>query len=291
MHAYVFLLVLATCTCTATALPKGDAPVYSMGYIWQNTTEKANAPVVEVDLSVGAVPKTFDWRKKGVVTPVNTQGHCGSCWAFSAVETVESALAIATGEPPVPLSIEQILVCCTTIVHSQCSSCMGGDPIAAYRYIQTNSSGLDAASDYPYDEHTDPFKPPQCKANASKPVAKVLSWSYAVPRCPGGLCSSGEKEVALMAAVAQHGPVSICIDAEHDFIQYTSGIYDGECSSEPIKQNHCVSIVGYDAEEKYWLVRNSWGTSWGENGYIRMAMGKNLCGITNEATIANVTKS
>ena len=105
-----------------------EMPRCTLWAIWQNTTEKANAPVVEVDLSVGVVPKTFDWRKKGVVTPVNTQGHCGSCWAFSAVETVESALAIATGEPPVPLSIEQILVCCTTIVHSQCSSCMGGIP-------------------------------------------------------------------------------------------------------------------------------------------------------------------
>merc|ERR1711871_797833 len=284
----VFAMALPLAACAA------EAPVYSMGYIWRNSTEKANAPVATIDLSLSEVPTSLDWRKKGIVTPVNTQGHCGSCWAFSAVETVESALALATGEPPVPLSVEQILVCCQTEHHSQCSSCMGGDPIAAYRYIQKDSSGLDSDADYPYDQHTNPFDPPKCNANASKPIAKVTSWGYAVPRCPGGSCSpdeTGDKETALMAAVAQYGPVSICIDAEHSFINYKSGIYNGPCSSDVIKQNHCISIVGYDATEKYWLVRNSWGTSWGENGYIRMAMGSNLCGITNEATIANVSRA
>merc|ERR1711871_86514 len=282
----VFAMALPLAACAA------EAPVYSMGYIWRSTTEKASAPVLRVDLSAGAVPDALDWRKKGVVTPVNTQGHCGSCWAFSAVETVESALAIATGEAPVPLSVEQILVCCSTLVHSQCSSCMGGDPAAAYRYIQTNSTGLDSEADYPYDQHTNPFDPPQCKVASNRPVAKVNSWSYAVPHCPGpDSCSPGDKEQALVAAVAKYGPVSICIDAEKSFINYKSGVYNGPCSSEPIKQNHCVSVVGYSLEDKYWLVRNTWGTSWGEDGYIRMAMGSNLCGITNEATIANVTKA
>ena len=269
-----------------------DSPIiYSMGYIWQNTTLKANTPVASFDLSSDAIPQSLDWRTKGVVTPVKTQGHCGSCWAFSAVETIESALAITTGEAPVSLSVEQILVCCKTVVHSQCSSCMGGDPIAAYRYIQENSTGLDATTDYPYNPATDPFDPPACKAASNKPVAKVTSWAYAVPRCAGeGSCADGaKKETALMAAVAQNGPVSICIDAEHSFINYKSGIYNGPCSTKVVRQNHCVSIVGYDAQEKYWLVRNTWGKSWGEDGYIRMAMGSNLCGITNEATIVNVT--
>ena len=209
------------------------------------------------------------------------------------METIESALAITTGEAPVSLSVEQILVCCKTVVHSQCSSCMGGDPIAAYRYIQENSTGLDATTDYPYNPATDPFDPPACKAASNKPVAKVTSWAYAVPRCAGeGSCADGaKKETALMAAVAQNGPVSICIDAEHSFINYKSGIYNGPCSTKVVRQNHCVSIVGYDAQEKYWLVRNTWGKSWGEDGYIRMAMGSNLCGITNEATIVNVTKA
>lgn len=169
---------------------------------------------------------------------------------------------------------------------------MGGDPAAAYRYIQTNSTGLDSEADYPYDQHTNPFDPPQCKVASNRPVAKVNSWSYAVPYCPGPYsCSPGDKEQALVAAVAKYGPVSICIDAEKSFINYKSGVYNGPCSSEPIKQNHCVSVVGYSLEDKYWLVRNTWGTSWGEDGYIRMAMGSNLCGITNEATIANVTKA
>lgn len=290
IHILLFTLcVFATIAMPGTADP---TPTYSMGYIFQNTTERNNAPVLSVDLSAGTIPQRYDWRSKGVVTPVKEQGHCGSCWAFSAVESVESALAITTGEAPVALSVEQILVCCKTMHHSQCSSCMGGDPVAAYRYIQENSTGLDADSDYPYDPTTNPFVPPPCKAKANKPVAKVNSWAYAVPRCVRGNCSAHDnKEIALMAVVAQHGPVSICIDAEHSFINYKSGIYNGPCSSAVIRQNHCVSIVGYDAQEQYWLVRNSWGTSWGEDGYIRMAMGSNLCGITNEATIANVTKA
>ena len=240
-------LVLALCACSATA----TTPVYSMGYIWRNTTEKTNAPVAHIDLSQVTVPQSLDWRTKGVVTPVKTQGHCGSCWAFSAVETIESALALATGEAPIPLSVEQILVCCRTMHHSQCSSCMGGDPIAAYRYIQENSTGLDASVDYPYDPTTNPFEPPPCKANASKPVAKVTSWGYAVPPCPGPYSCTGDKERALVAAVAQFGPVSICIDAEPSFIKYQSGVYNGPCSSDPIRQNHCVSIVGYNVEQKY----------------------------------------
>ncbi len=120
----LMLLTFSLSRCHALAAER--TTVYSMGYIWRNTTEKAKAAVVKPDLSEGMVPQSFDWRKKGVLTPIQTQGHCGSCWAFSAVETVESALAIATGETPVPLSVEQILVCCQTQIHSQCSSCMGG---------------------------------------------------------------------------------------------------------------------------------------------------------------------
>ena len=114
---------------------------------------------------------------------------------------------------------------------------------------------------------------------------------WAVFRFAFSAYKRGDKEEALVAAVAQYGPVSICIDAEESFIKYKSGVYNGPCSSDVWKQNHCVSIVGYDVEEKYWLVRNTWGTGWGEDGYIRMAMGSNLCGITNEATIANVSKA
>lgn len=291
MAAIFSILGLVTAGC-ASGQSGAAAPKYFMGYIWRNSTEKATAPVVKVDIS--AVPQSVDWRTKGVVTPVRQQGHCGSCWAISAVETIESALALSTGDTPVTLSVEQILVCCATQHHSQCSSCMGGDPTAAYRYIQDNSTGLDSESDYPYDPQTNPFDPPPCKASSRNPVVKVNSWSYAVPRCGGGKCTpseTGNQEEALAAAVAQYGPVSVCIDAEKDFIDYKSGIYNGTCSTDVMRQNHCVSLVGYNLMEKYWLVRNSWGTSWGEDGYIRMAMGRNLCGITNEATIVNVSKA
>ena len=141
---------------------------------------------------------------------------------------------------------------------------------------------------------------PACAADSATPDGEGVEAPPSLDALPCellvaiGSClplETGDKEEALVAAVAQYGPVSICIDAEESFIKYKSGVYNGPCSSDVWKQNHCVSIVGYDVEEKYWLVRNTWGTGWGEDGYIRMAMGSNLCGITNEATIANVSKA
>ena len=268
---------------------------HATGYRWQNSSLKDAVYLYELDADmIAATPQSTDWRGK-LAGPVRTQGGCGGCWAISAVEQVESAYAKAKGSRGASdfqqLSVEQVLVCCGNNFKT-CDGCMGGDTTYAYEYLK-NSSGIDTEADYPYDQHTDPFDPPKCKARSFKSVAKLSSWGYAVPRCTGGDCDmdavAANKETQLATVVANHGPVSICIDAATSFHNYKGGIYDGPCSSKVGDLNHCVQIVGYDLDAKYWLVQNSWGPQWGESGYIRFAMGKNLCGLTDEATIANVS--
>lgn len=218
-------------------------------------------------------------------------------WAFSTVENVESAFAIATGTPVQKLSVEQVLVCCGDDIQT-CSGCMGGDPIVAYDYLRNRSHGLDSDAAYPYDPHTDPFDPPKCKANSSAPVVEVTGWSYAVRRCEGGDCAeswrtSGDAEEQLAAVVASNGPVSVCIDAEASLKKYNGGILDpSDCKTSVKSLNHCVLVVGFDrsGSQPYWIVRNSWGENYGESGYFRLAYGKNACGITDEATVVHVAR-
>eukprot|EP00949_MAST-11_sp_MAST-11-sp1_P002080 g2080.t1 len=279
----LFLLAFALgCSLFVEAVPD------HYGYLRSSVPEvermRDSAPVVEV--RAGSPPQSVDWTGKATTAPKN-QGSCGACWAFSATEQVESALAMATGNLQ-ELSVEQILVCCGSNI-STCSGCMGGDTIVAYKYLIERSRGLDGAADYPYDEHTDPFDPPKCKAQDYPAKVQVTNWSYAVPGCRHGDCPPDKsKEERLAAVVAEKGPVSICINAASSFRPYSGGIYDGPCSSKVEDLNHCVQIVGYDLQEGYWKVRNSWSTDWGEAGYIRMAFGQNLCGIANEATIVTV---
>ena len=276
--------------------PRDASTNYATGYVWSDSPAKAQAPVLSeapnFAAALASTPSSID-----VVSPVKDQGQCGACWAFSTAENVESAFALATNTPVQKLSVEQILVCCGDDI-STCSGCMGGDPIVAYGYLQNRSAGLDSEAAYPYDPHTDPFDPPKCKADVSKPVAKVTGWSYAVPRCEGGECAEewrtgGGAEEQLAAVVATQGPVSICIDAEKSLKNYKGGVLDpDDCSTAVKSLNHCVHLVGFDTsgDEPYWLVKNSWGEKFGEDGYFRLAYGKNACGITDEATVVHVAK-
>ncbi|CAK9176580.1 unnamed protein product [Ilex paraguariensis] len=203
--------------------------------------------------NVTALPATMDWRKKGAVTPIKDQGQCGSCWAFSAVAATEGITKLKTGKL-ISLS-EQELVDCDT---SEDQGCEGGLMDDAFTFIQKNH-GLTTEANYPY-EGTD------------------------------GTCSTTKEanHAAKITAVANQ-PVSVAIDAgESDFQFYSSGVFTGECGTE---LDHGVAAVGYGTGEdgtKYWLVKNSWGTSWGEEGYIRMQRDvkavEGLCGIAMQAS-------
>ncbi|CAN1759338.1 Senescence-specific cysteine protease SAG39 [Linum perenne] len=218
--------------------------------------------------NVTAVPSTMDWRKKGAVTPVKDQGQCGCCWAFSAVAAMEGINQLSKGKL-VSLS-EQELVDCDT--NGQDQGCNGGLMDDAFEFIIQNK-GLTTETNYPYDAADG-----TCNANKEGNSAAQINGYEDVP---------ANSEAALLKAVANQ-PISVAIDAgDSSFQFYKSGVFTGECGTE---LDHGVTAVGYGESEgkKYWLVKNSWGDQWGEEGYIRMerdvSAEEGLCGIAMQAS-------
>jgi len=224
-----------------------------------------------------AIPTSVDWRQKGVVTAVKDQGQCGSCWAFSTAEEIESANAMA-GNKLVELSVEQIVDCDTVD-----QGCNGGDTISGYAYVK-QAGGLELESSYPYTAGGGDSG--NCQAVKSKEVVALHNYSYAVPGCTDS-CNK-QNETLLKANLATHGPISICVNAE-PWQTYTGGILSSGCTHAYSDLDHCVQLVGYDdtGAKPYWIIRNSWNTNWGIEGYIHVAIGSNLCGIADEATLVS----
>jgi len=215
-----------------------------------------------------AIPTVFDWRPEGGVTPVKDQGQCGSCWAFSVVENVESMwiLAKKSDNGTLRLSEQQVVDC-----DSSDAGCDGGDPPTAYEYI-IGAGGLEGEKDYPYHARDG-----NCKFDSKKVTTKITQWKYA---------TTSKDESTLQQNLVSWGPPSICVDAAY-WQYYSGGVLTAwECAW--INQlDHCVQLVGYDQKDSsknYWIVRNSWGTDWGVNGYIYLSMNENTCGMTEEAT-------
>ncbi|XP_030043739.1 cathepsin K [Microcaecilia unicolor] len=214
---------------------------------------------------VEKVPDYIDYRKKGYVTPVQNQGQCGSCWAFSSVGALEGQLKRKTGKL-VPLSPQNLVDC-----DMDNSGCGGGYMTNAFGYVRDNK-GIDSAEAYPYIGEIE-----SCLYNPTGKAATCRGFKE-VPR---------GNEKALKRAVARVGPVAIGIDASlPSFHFYSKGVYyDSNCNAEDI--NHAVLVVGYGQRmgTKHWIVKNSWGESWGNKGYVLMARNKdNACGIANLAS-------
>jgi len=218
-----------------------------------------------------ATPSKYDWRTQGVITAVKNQGQCGSCWAFSATEGVESANVLA-GNPIKVLAPQQIVSC-----DHKDLGCNGGNVDKAWDYVE-GAGGLELETDYPYKSGTTGTSG-TCNFESAKVVQTLSSYGYA---------TQTKNESQMVTASYTHGPLSIAVDAE-TWSAYKSGIMTSTCGQS---LDHAVQIVGWDLtySTPYWIVRNSWGSTWGEAGYIRIEYNKDLCGIANDALYAVAKK-
>jgi len=237
-------------------------------------------PLINEETSTAPNSTKIDWREKKAVSKVLDQGQCGCCWAISVTESVASAWFIAGKGPLNTLSFQQLICCdCTT----DDVGCNGGDPHLAYNYIM-KAGGLEPAKAYPFTDggqvmpwenrcNTDQKQKgrcSECKYDESKVVANITGYRNVTVG----------SEFALSQALV-NGPVSICIDSD-PWQTYDGGILS-KCGRS---LDHCVQAVGFDTTHTpaYWIVKNSWGADWGEDGYIRIAMGNDACGIADAAT-------
>jgi len=202
----------------------------------------------------------IDWVAKGMTTPIKNQEQCGSCWAFSTTETVESA-NLQAGHPQVIGSPQEIVDC-----DSSDQGCNGGDPREALGWV-VNQGGLDTDSCYPYVAVTQQCMNSRCTPNADLKISAVLPVA--------------EDESTIYQAL-QNRPLSICCDAQ-PWQYYSGGVLTAsQCG---LSIDHAIQLTGYSPNSGgYWIVRNSWGADWGESGFIYLQYGQNTCGITSEVT-------
>ncbi|XP_069505458.1 procathepsin L-like [Ambystoma mexicanum] len=244
------------------------------GALTEPSQHYKEVPVFERSGSFEA-PKEVNWSAKGFVTPVKNQGHCGSCWAFSATGALEGQIFKKTGQL-VSLSEQNLVDCSKSLGNRGCS---GGYISRAFEYVRSNG-GIDPEAIYPYVERDDGT----CHYDPLHKVANCSSYS---------MVQQGNEE-ALEEAVASVGPVSVAVYASLlTFRFYHSGVYyDPSCTGDV---NHAMLAVGYNTshvnqtDADYWIVKNSWTEHWGEQGYLRLKKGaNNHCGVANQACYPNL---
>merc|ERR1711934_43214 len=219
-----------------------------------------------VYLNETGIPDSVDWTTKGAVNAIKNQGQCGSCWAFGTVASVEAA-NFNKNKKLVSLS-EQQLVSCDT--HGGDQGCKGGLPDNAFKYVE--STGLTTESNYPYTSGGLMSSASRNLLGGGKNKCDTTKIKGDLVKVTGYKDVKGESQLA--AAVAQQ-VVAVGIDGM-SIQHYSSGIFKSSCTGQI---DHAVAVVGYAKD--YWKVRNSWGTTWGESGYIRMTRGSDECHIAD----------
>jgi C1A family cysteine protease len=217
-----------------------------------------------------AAASSVDWRKTaGVVTPVKNQAQCGSCWAFSATEAIESFTALAHlyyKNTTVPLSATQSCSC--TYVYDGCD---GGNPQDVYVKAIDVNGGSESEADLPYVN----FGPARSECSTCEVKASVQKYADVSPKD-----YTNAARGSLQTVLEQTGPPSVCVAAE-SWNTYSGGVM----TTCPGTIDHCVQAVGYEipsSGKSYWLVRNSWGATWGNAGYIYLDMSGDTCMIQND---------
>jgi len=231
-----------------------------LGYRKNNSRQSANLRTIKAKGE--PTLESIDHRESGFVAPVQNQGSCGSCWAFATVASIEGAYAAETGE--LRKFSESQLVECDAFNWG----CLGGWSINALMYFTHNAPILEA--DYPYR-----LPIGECEADQHPRVEQVLPYAFRV-----------DDEADSLYEALTHNVVAIAIRAENvAFRRYTGGVIEGEaCGTE---MDHAVTLVGYEAETDAWIVKNSWGPDWGEEGYVRIKreQGKGVCGINQDTAM------
>jgi len=234
--------------------------------------------------STAPIPTSFDWRSSNKVSVVKDQQDCGGCWAFSTIANMESYYAIKNNVAATTLFSEQMLIdcshgCSVDDGETQCNQgCDGGFPWNAMQDI-LQWGGVVSESSYPYKDRTD-----TCKINFNSPPtfqARIANYTCLTTPTQIG------NEANMAAWLVANGPFTIGINAS-PLQSYDGGILDpSHCSPDGI--DHAVTIVGYGASsgKNFWIVKNSWGTDWGENGYFRIVRGKDSCGLAYAASSVN----
>jgi hypothetical protein len=226
-----------------------------------------------------ALPDSVDHYKDGLVTEIKDQGHCGSCWIFSAVGSLEGAYAKARGKSSLVALAEQQVLDCLHSVFPPTLGCNGGSMSPVFNYAKGNA--MCTMASYPYQAKAGTCQASSCTDGVAK--GAYIGWKGLAP--VGKIIPASYND--MMSAVAQQ-PVSVSIEADKDvFHHYSSGVVDGDCGQQP---DHGVLVVGYGHDDglnkDYWTIKNSWGASWGEKGFVRIirgkaALGRGECAILN----------
>jgi len=238
------------------------------GFFQSKRAPQKPFPYQMKNVTVPAQGEVFDWRfpnaKTGYngncISPVYNQGQCGSCWAFSATEQTESMTCLQNNlSNYIQNSMQQVVDCDTTSY-----GCSGGWTYSAYEYIE-GAGGQDTYASYPYTAVNG-----QCSFKSANIQSKISNWGWV----------GQNAEATMQNYILSTGPLSICVDAES--WQYYNGgvVMHGSCGQSI---DHCVQITGYGTQSgtNVWIVRNSWGASWGYSGYLYVEYGYNVCGIAD----------
>ncbi|XP_065222868.1 procathepsin L-like [Planococcus citri] len=275
----VLLFCLVYFLISVNARPKNltdDAEILSeKKRLFRSGHESENDTLKNKNSNKTEIPTNFDWRDKKAVTSVKNQGECdNSDWAFAALGALETHLFLKN-KTLVDLSPQELIDCSN---QNGNYGCEGGDPRKAFHYIEDN--GIQTEESYPF------------QGKNLKSCRKDLKGQKIAKNSTIILTKITEKNETEMKRILVNGPILAVIDAyANSFINYQGGIYYGKDCDKIGKHN--VLIVGYGVtntsrKEEFWIVKNSWGTDWGEEGYIRMARNRNTCGIASNATYIEI---